>query len=397
MPALSYGLNLGKKPDPKTSLVSGSNKRKAVFDVSEDDEDGGKETADIENVLNVDTLSQASRRGIPTKLSNKVASRTIMPIASTGPQGSRTANLAAAYTSKKRLAAAQSLDPNIYDYDSIYDAFHTKRKNTDHQQKGPKYMQNLLAAAEVRKRDQLRAKEKSLAREREAEGDEFIEKEKFVTTAYKAQQEELRALEVAEAKNEEAEEERKKRQGGGMVGLYKGLLDKREEMHARKVQALEDQESRKDEQAEEVTPVEDDGKAEIYRAKASGAAINEEGQIVDKRQLLRAGLNVLPKPKTWVDASQTSGSRPVQHGLGSHGSTTSATNARQAQRERQSRLLEKQLEDKVKEDAEADKIRIDATKEQIRSKKNATDISSAKERYLQRQKGRAESNIQATS
>ena len=59
-------------------------------------------------------------------------------------------------------------------------------------------MENLLAAAEVRKRDQLRAKEKMLLREREAEGDDYADKEKFVTAAYRAQQEDMRRLEEEE-------------------------------------------------------------------------------------------------------------------------------------------------------------------------------------------------------
>src|SRR5205814_5226268 len=45
---------------------------------------------------------------------------------------------------------------------------------------------------------QLRAQERLLQREREAEGDEFADKEKFVTGAYKAQQDEVRRMERSE-------------------------------------------------------------------------------------------------------------------------------------------------------------------------------------------------------
>lgn len=51
--------------------------------------------------------------------------------------------------------------------------------------------------------DHLRAEEKMMQREREMEGDEFADKEKFVTQAYKDQMEEVRR----------AEEEEKKRMG----------------------------------------------------------------------------------------------------------------------------------------------------------------------------------------
>lgn len=101
-------------------------------------------------------------------------------------------------------------------------------------------MGNLLAAAEVRKRDQLRAKEKMLAKEREAEGDEFADKEKFVTGAYKRQQEEMRRLEEEEARKEKDAEERKRREGGGMKALYKNLLDRDEQKHKEILKAVEE-------------------------------------------------------------------------------------------------------------------------------------------------------------
>jgi len=59
-------------------------------------------------------------------------------------------------------------------------------------------MDKLLTSAEVRKRDYLLAQEKKYKKEREAEGDEFAGKEKFVTNAYKRQQEEIRKAEEEE-------------------------------------------------------------------------------------------------------------------------------------------------------------------------------------------------------
>ena len=59
-------------------------------------------------------------------------------------------------------------------------------------------MDKLLASAETRKRDYLLAQEKKYKKEREEEGDEFKGKEKFVTNAYKRQQEEIRKAEEEE-------------------------------------------------------------------------------------------------------------------------------------------------------------------------------------------------------
>ena len=60
-----------------------------------------------------------------------------------------------------------------------------------------------MQSAATRRLDHLRAEEKMIQREREQEGDEFKDKESFVTQAYKDQMAELRR----------AEEEEKKREG----------------------------------------------------------------------------------------------------------------------------------------------------------------------------------------
>ena len=66
----------------------------------------------------------------------------------------------------------------------------------------PKYIEGLLTTAETRRLDHLRAEEKMMQREREREGDEFADKEAFVTQAYKDQMEEVRRAEEEERKRE---------------------------------------------------------------------------------------------------------------------------------------------------------------------------------------------------
>lgn len=63
-------------------------------------------------------------------------------------------------------------------------------------------MHQAIASAATRKLDLLRAQEKALERERQLEGDEFADKEKFVTQAYKDQMEEVRRAEEGEKKRE---------------------------------------------------------------------------------------------------------------------------------------------------------------------------------------------------
>lgn len=56
----------------------------------------------------------------------------------------------------------------------------------------------------MRKRDRLRAEDKMVQRERQMEGEEFADKDAFVTPAYLAQQEELRRIEEEEERKEGA-------------------------------------------------------------------------------------------------------------------------------------------------------------------------------------------------
>lgn len=56
--------------------------------------------------------------------------------------------------------------------------------------------------AEIRKKDRLLAEEKKIAREREAEGEMYADKEVFMTEAYKKQKAELERIEAEEKKRE---------------------------------------------------------------------------------------------------------------------------------------------------------------------------------------------------
>lgn len=62
----------------------------------------------------------------------------------------------------------------------------------------PKYIGNLLRTAEARKAEQERRTERKVQKEREAEGDEFGDKEAYVTPAYRAKLAELKRLEEEE-------------------------------------------------------------------------------------------------------------------------------------------------------------------------------------------------------
>lgn len=117
-------------------------------------------------------------------------------------------------TNKSRILAkmhaeAQAIDPTIFSYDEVYDNMKSAqqaaieaRKSVNASGDAPKYVSGLLKAAELRKKDRIRAEDKLIEREREKEGEDFKDKDAFVTQAYKEQQEELRRLEEEEQKKE---------------------------------------------------------------------------------------------------------------------------------------------------------------------------------------------------
>ncbi|KAF3913659.1 hypothetical protein ABW21_db0208198 [Orbilia brochopaga] len=293
-------------------------------------------------------------------------------------------------------------DSSIYDYDTAWDkmkAADDRRKTAanDAEDRKPKYMENLLASAKVRERDRLRAKDRVLQREREEEGDEFGDKEKFVTGAYKKQQEEMRRLE----EEERLRQEQMDKKGGGITGFYRNMLNDTEKQHEELVKATEKKEEepsflmtrpgeedtseRKSKQRSEAEIA-----AELNKKAAGTIDVNDEGQVVDKRQLLGAGLNFKPKPKPSSSSSRSHGD---QRGGSSRDSSSrpandySANKAKREMRERQSRMIEQQLEEANRKAARDEATERAEAERQAKLRKTTTgDVNSARERYLQRKR-----------
>jgi len=316
--SLSYGLNITRKPALGNRPAPA--KRKPIFDEDSDgqDDETSKEGVAFEEIGEIGGLSE------PEKPPSKVlpASNTLIKNQSglkkisiggskkSGSINTQFGDLSSNLTSKKHADEAEQLDASIYDYDAVYDSLKPKKKTSAaDEEKKPKYMSNLIAAAAVRKRDATIAEEKKLARERETEGEEFADKEKFVTSAYKKQQEENRQLEEEERLKEEAEA--KKNKGAGMTNFYKNILEKGEQKHAEVVKAAEERiKLGPVDKAVEAERVKSDADIarEINEKRAGTIAVNEEGQVVDKRQLLKGGLNIAPKPKAAPASSASRGS-----------------------------------------------------------------------------------------
>lgn len=381
MTTLQFGLNASKKAPSKLSKPAPA-KRKAIFGGDDSDSDSDTATPSdpkSQSIQNLDTFDDADSQPTNTTAAPlPKPKRTLQPV-STAP------SLSALRTQNQISSVAQDLDPNIYDYDAAHDAISSARaaqaaaaKNAS-SSTSPQYMESLLAAAKVRERDALRAKDKMLAREREAEGDAFADKGAFVTAAYREQQAEARRVDEEEKVREEKEE--RKRAEKGMQGFYRGVMDDEEARHRAIVEAAakgggEVVEVAKDEEKDAAD------RAREMNKKGARVVLNDEGEVADKRQLLTAGLNVKPKPKH--DASNTFNSKSTSSPIASDAASMMQRGSKQAMRERQTRMIEEQLAATTKRANEEEVEKLQDQNRNAKSQKTEADKLSAKERYLAR-------------
>lgn len=403
-PVLSFGLKKAGPAKPAPAL-----RKRAPFGGGDDDGSGDEATpTNVAQVIELDIFGSAAstvtsesfeRKKKPSKAPFSQPDRPPHhPATASSSRPDQFTDLSSALTSRKHAASAEAADPSIYDYDAAYDSFKAAKAAATSAQadsdaaeaKRPRYFAALQQAADVRTRDRQIAEEKRLKRERAAEGDEFADKETFVTEAYRRQQEENKRLQREEEEREKRE--REKNEGRGMADFYQSMLERGEREHAALVKAAEEgvvlpaaaQEAEEGEKSAAE-------RAREINARGGNVLVNEDGEVVDKRQLLKGGLNVAAKKKAEVQQEKAKQEAAVRTGaVGQSSKGVYAAGGKQALRERQTRMLEAQLEESLKrarqeEEAETAKVELAS-----KSRKTEADISSAKERYLARKRAAEE-------
>lgn len=140
------------------------------------------------------------------------------------PMSSKANNL-----EKAELKKALEEDPNIFEYDDVYDDMkktsETPGSSSGSKNQAPKYMPNLLKSAELRKREHERREEKKIQKEREEEGDEFQDKDSFITPAYKEKLKELRETEEREKREAACESVLDVKRQQDLSGFYRHFLN----------------------------------------------------------------------------------------------------------------------------------------------------------------------------
>ena len=241
-----------------------------------------------------------------------------------------------------------------------------------------------MDSAQTRQRDLLLAEERKLVREREDEGDEFADKEQFVTSAYKAQQESLKEQEEAERAREEAIGAKSQ----GVTTLYRKMLEEDEQKHIAAIRAVETKEvTANDFDLDDDNQISDRQIAMEANARGGQIALTDDGEVADKRQLLRTGLNVRATPAQTKAQQERQRQRHLQaKNEPSSYRDQQAANIR-GSRDRQTRLIEAQIEASQKraaDDEEEDQSARIA--DAVQTTKSGADVMSARERYLARKK-----------
>ncbi|KAG9303467.1 hypothetical protein G9A89_013794 [Geosiphon pyriformis] len=362
--SLKYGLNLNSFKKPVATRI----RRASVFEAADEDE----VPQSSKNVKNVNRqLGQSS------SISKSV---------------------------QEQHEQVLSEDPTVFAYDEIYDNMKSvSRKKIEEAQgsrnqlKKAKYIDNFLRAAEIRKRDLAHAQERKIQRERETEGDEFDDKEIFVTSAYKIQAEELRKMEEEDRKKEKEQSNK----GKYMSSFYRELLDQTNTAKIEAIQAsrasiklpasknlLPSNKVQEDEKIRDLSYETDKALADMAIASGLKVVLNDDEKIIDKRQLLSAGLNV-PKKKLATNSGSyqnyprsSDNNKYNQHGV--KGSLSSSNRQEMDRRERQSRDIEKQILETQRKAEDEQKLKDEKLIQKLARKNDETTISDARARYLAR-------------
>ena len=352
---LKFGLNVTKKQGSKISFSLGRKKTSTLLSSQDDDE----EPIDDKDHIQVANSQIKAIQSVQDKVTEELQ--------------------------KKALEEC----PTVFDYDAVYDGLKRKewekkkeRDGEDGVRKKARYIEGLLKASNKRKIELERAEERRIQRERDLEGEEFGDKEMFVTDAYRKRQEELRKMEEEEKRKEEEESNSA---GKNMSGFYRDLLNQRE----RDAIDLNDIGNDTHSDLETQRAIEEEERRQVKTAVASGAIqTNDSDEIVDKRQLLAGGLNMTARAvhKRTVEEEQQ---RTIQRQQEEEKRILRDEEARRLkaqQAERNRQHIQQQQQEAQQRLKQAKEQEMVLALQNAQSKVSESQVSEARLRYLARKK-----------
>ncbi|KAL7749186.1 hypothetical protein RI367_005337 [Sorochytrium milnesiophthora] len=291
---------------------------------------------------------------------------------------------------EKAKQEALEQDATVFEYDAVYDGI--KGRAAANKQKiasasgdtaadddnKPKYMENLMRTAALRKIDRLRADERKYKRERETEAGIYDDKEQFVTGGYRAALEEARKMEQEENAREAQDALKRK---DGLAAFYRNMLNRSAAEH----ESLDKVDVTVVDKSNTDSVGAGDGEAKADRSKAlsaQGVLVNDSNEVVDKRQLLSAGLNVSARKRPVSASTDAGGQQHDSSSLGTsgqHRQQLDPDTSRRRGRDQQMQMVSQKQVIEAERDAEEQ-----ALKAKLQKKTDETSISDARARYLAR-------------
>lgn len=198
-----------------------------------------------------------------------------------------------------------------------------------------------------------------------------------------------------------AEEEKKKNKGmgTGMAHFYRKLLEESEQQHEQTVAATEAKPQIGPQggpnltitKPPDFTPKSDVELARIARGQGKEVELNDDNQIVDKRELLSAGLN-LSAPNTrklglhLSNKNKDSSAENVE----THRAVGTAASRKEIN-ERRAREIQRQMEEEKRRlQSEKERQEQESVNRVVSKRNNEETVKSARERYLERKRRRVE-------
>ncbi|KAI8821375.1 coiled-coil domain-containing protein 55-domain containing protein [Fimicolochytrium jonesii] len=404
-----YGLFIrdtkSAKPQAKTGTQFSLGKKLSVakaFNASDSDSDSDKRTDQGITSFGGSSSSSASAAAKAARDEQKRVNLELRAVQAKGDKRAEEAH-------KKALQQ----DASVFDYDGVYDSLKEKeiavKKGRDNPDGGaikkPRYMEALIKASAQRKIDLERAELRKVQREREEEGEEFGDKEKFVTGAYKQQMADLKKIEEEEKRREAMEKDVTK--GGDLTSFYRDILNQRDPTlvvpKAKEEQAVvkigdgsiaADRDTSHDRNP---TEADDEDEAEAQRTKDAIAKgliqVNDSNEVVDKRQLLVGGLNVSSRyikrqqqEKEERDRIQREREAQEQLRRAEEQKRAQERNASREQHARAREMVLRQQREKEDESKKRKEMEREELEKKLARKTTEDTVSDARARYLARKK-----------
>lgn len=189
-----------------------------------------------------------------------------------------------------------------------------------------------------------------------------------------------------------------------MTHFYRQLLDQAEEDHSATVAATQaapkiigpqgpTSQNLTITKPPNFTPISDLQLAHAAKAEGKDVELNDDNQIVDKRELLSAGLNLSAPNTRFLGGLHSSSSKKSDEPVQVHRAVGTAASRREIN-ERRLREIQQQLDEEKERVAKAREREEQERRERVVAKRNTEeDVKSARERYLERKRRRIEEDV----